>query len=126
MTATKETVVIDTVPEVETVGNSNGGAGRKKPTKSGRVQLRWFQLDGVTKATKATSATAKIGEGDEQVVFRIVPSKNGWKSTVRKGGKTVELAVDVKRQRAYDVIVDFYHYDRMPEVKAAPKETKVA
>ena len=101
----------DAAPEAEAKGNTNGGKGRKAPRQSGKAKLRW---------ENGVKATVKDAEGKEVAVFQIVSDgKGAHKGTVRADGKTTVLITGVTHDRAYYALTHFYHWDKLPEVKAA-------
>jgi hypothetical protein len=81
-----------------------GEKTRKAPSASGKAKLRW---DGdVAKA-----------EGVE--VGRRVEKDGAWSAVVKVNGKNETLASGLSHDRAYSVVVAFYHRGERPAVKKA-------
>lgn len=91
------------------VGTADGSKGRKQPAQSGRPKLRWRAVGDADPRTGEVLATMA------DVTYRVQPSKEGWKATVHKDGKTTVLVTDVSRNRAYYAATHYHHWDKMPE-----------
>jgi hypothetical protein len=100
----------------DTVGNANGGKGRKAPSQSGKAKLRW--ADGIL---------ATVKDGDKVLAtFHIQKDGAKFKGVVKQDGKTETLISGVSKERAYYALTHFYHYGVRPEVKVAKAPAKKA
>lgn len=83
---------------------------RKTPATSGKAKLKW---------------EGDVAKAEGVEVGRRVQKDGKWNAVVKVGGKNETLATGVSHNRAYAVVVAFYHRGERPVVKAAKKAAPV-
>jgi hypothetical protein len=99
------------VPAKTAPAKKAAAAERKAPTQSDKPKLRW---------------DAEVAKAGDVEFGKLVEQKDGaYDAVVKSNGKTEILATGVSRNRAYAVIVAFYHRGERPVAKtvsATPKK----
>jgi hypothetical protein len=58
---------------------------------------------------------------DRDVTYELLPGKQGWRATMKSGGKTTVLIDGVGRSREYTAACHHQHYGVAREPKAVAK-----